>query len=71
MKWFGKKRKTETKSSVSETTESVAADDSGVKYIENPLPLPKKHVNKTMAFDIDGGKDDFDIQISEKDDFDV
>ncbi|MBP3603748.1 MAG: hypothetical protein J6J79_06340 [Lachnospiraceae bacterium] len=62
MKWFGKKKKTETGSEVTETTESVTVDNSGVKYIENPLPLPKKHVNKTM---------DFDIEISENDDFDV
>ncbi len=62
MKWFGKKKKTETGSEVTETIESVTVDNSGVKYIENPLPLPKKHVNKTM---------DFDIEISENDDFDV
>lgn len=41
-----------------------------VKYIENPLPLPKKHVKKTMNFKLDE-KDDFDIEIDEKDDFDI
>lgn len=62
MKWFGKKKNAETGPDVTGTTESVTVDNSGVKYIENPLPLPKKHVNKTM---------DFDIEISENDDFDV
>ena len=61
----------ETEEKNEAVTEKDNIVNSDVKYIENPLPLPKKHVNKTMDFDIKDGKDDFDIQISEKDDFDV
>jgi len=42
-----------------------------VELLENPLPLPKKHVKKVMDFDDAPKKDDFDLQISEDDDFDV
>jgi len=44
-----------------------------VKLIENPLPLPKKHVKKVLDFDweLEEGKDDFDIEIDECDDFDI
>ncbi len=31
-------------------------------YIENPLPLPKKHISKTM---------DYDIEVSDEDNFDI
>lgn len=42
-------------------------------YIENPLPLPKKHVKKTMNYqtDLTPDKMDFDIDIPESDDFDI
>lgn len=42
-----------------------------VNYIENPLPLPKKHVKRNFDFKIDRRKDDFDIDIEEGDDFDI
>lgn len=42
-----------------------------VTYLENPLPVPKKHEKRTMDFDVEDQVDDFDIQIDEKDDFDV
>lgn len=42
-----------------------------VNYIENPLPLPKKHVSRTMDFKTDEHNDGFDIDISENDDFDI
>jgi len=44
-----------------------------VKLIENPLPLPKKHVKRTMDYSIKtvGEDDDFDIKIAEEDDFDL
>lgn len=41
-----------------------------VKYIENPLPGPKKHVKRSLDFKLDE-KDDFDIDIAEGDDFDI
>ena len=42
-----------------------------VNYIENPLPLPKKHVKRNFDFKLDKRKDDFDIDIEEGDDFDI
>lgn len=44
-----------------------------VTLIENPLPLPKKHVKKVLDYDrqLEEGKDDFDIEIDEYDDFDI
>lgn len=41
-----------------------------IKYLDNPLPLPKKHVKRTLDFAIDK-EDDFDIEIKENDDFDI
>ena len=43
-----------------------------VKYIENPLPLPKRHERRTMDYRLgseDG--DDFDVSVSDDDDFDI
>lgn len=47
-----------------------------VVLLENPLPLPKKHVKKVLDYDrisstADEKEDDFDIVISDDDDFDV
>lgn len=49
-----------------------------VKYLDNPLPLPKKHVKRKFDFAINDkddfvidDKDDFDIDIDANDDFDV
>ena len=44
-----------------------------VKYIENPLPLPKPHVKKTMGYDKKPltDADDYDISVSDDDDFDI
>lgn len=46
---------------------------SGVKLIENPLPLPKKHVRREMDFDrlVEWEKMKFDIPVDESDDFDI
>ncbi len=43
-----------------------------IKFIENPLPLPKKHVKKTMDYGYEFPEEQlyFDIEISEDDDFD-
>lgn len=43
-----------------------------IKYIENPLPLPKKHVKKKMdyAFEVSEEELEFDFEIVENDDFD-
>lgn len=44
-----------------------------VKLIENPLPLPRKHVKKVLDFDIepDEGQGDFDVRVEENDDYDI
>lgn len=53
-------------SETGEKKESSADEKAGtpkqeIKYIENPLPLPKKHVKKTL---------DYDFPVAEDDDFD-
>lgn len=42
------------------------------RFIENPLPLPKKHQKRTLSYrvEVGEGKDDFDISVEEDDDFD-
>lgn len=44
-----------------------------VQFIENPLPLPKKHVKRKLDYGVavPEGKDDFDLVVDEKDDFDI
>lgn len=43
------------------------------RFIENPLPVPKKHVKKTIdyAFEPSEDKMDYDIAIDDNDDFDI
>lgn len=52
-----------------ETTEEAPK----VKFIENPLPLPKKHVKKVLDYDlyVDAEQDDFDLAVDEDDDYDI
>lgn len=58
-------------SSEAAITEEVVPER-GIKYIENPLPLPKKHVKKTMDYGYEVAEDqmEFDVEIAEDDDFD-
>lgn len=44
-----------------------------VHYIENPLPLPKKHVKRVLDFPagVVSGDDDFDHPVPDDDDFDI
>lgn len=47
-----------------------------VVFLENPLPLPKKHVKKVLDYDrtpeiSTEEEDDFDISVSDEDDFDL
>lgn len=44
-----------------------------VKLLDNPLPLPKKHVKKNLEFSIEPKEEDFkfDIDIKDDDDFDI
>lgn len=43
------------------------------KFIDNPLPLPKKHVKKVMdySFELEESKMTFDVEIPDDDDFDI
>ena len=43
------------------------------RFIENPLPLPKKHVKKEMDYQypVEESQMKYDIEVDEKDDFDL
>ena len=43
------------------------------RFIENPLPLPKKHVKKEMDYQYPVEDKDmkYDVEVDEKDDFDI
>lgn len=47
------------------------SEERKINYIENPLPLPKKHVKRTLDFKLDDKQDEFDVEINENDDFDI
>ena len=44
-----------------------------VKLIDNPLPLPKRHVKKTMGYQREVPPEEmhYDIEVEENDDFDL
>ncbi len=44
-----------------------------INYIENPLPLPKKHIKRTMGYRLDVPEEamKYDIEVSDNDDFDL
>ena len=44
-----------------------------IKFIENPLPLPKKHEKRVLDFPMKqfSENDDFDYSIGADDDFDI
>lgn len=50
-------------------------EEKKINYIENPLPLPKKHVKRKLEFKFNGmqdkKEDDFDVKIGDDDDFDI
>lgn len=53
--------------------EKSAAGGKKTNYIDNPLPLPKKHEKKVMDYTLQNipEDDDFDYSVAEDDDFDV
>lgn len=54
------------------STESEKEEEKIIHYLENPLPLPKKHVKRVLDYSIHvSGEDDFDFPVAENDDFDV
>ena len=44
-----------------------------IQFIPNPLPLPKKHIKKNMTYEIELLEQDldYDIKVSDHDDFDL
>lgn len=44
-----------------------------VQFLENPLPLPKKHVKRVLDYSLPPAEkeDDFDYPVAENDDFDI
>ena len=48
-------------------------EEKKIEYIENPLPVPKKHIRKTMdyAFVPEASQMKYDIAVSDNDDFDL
>ncbi len=64
------------KVSTEKTKETEVVDEDKIKpieFIENPLPVPKKHVRKTMdyAFIPEESQMKYDIQVSDNDDYDL
>ena len=59
-------------------TVETQTEEKQIEYIENPLPLPKKHVKRVMDYDYaldskpgsEKDQDDYDISVSDDDDFD-
>ena len=51
-------------------TEELPEEESRIQYIENPLPLPKKHVPKVLDYKLNSEDGDFDYPVAEDDDFD-
>lgn len=47
---------------VEQVQEEVPVEETVIQYIENPLPLPKKHVPKML---------DYDIEVADDDDYDI
>lgn len=54
------------------TREADNGETEEIVYIENPLPLPKKHVKRVLDYGMHiPESDDFDIAVPEDDDFDL
>lgn len=56
-----------------EKTEEKAEAETKIRLIENPLPLPKKHVKKTMGYQREVLPEEmhYDIEVPDTDDFDL
>ncbi len=53
-------------------TEEQPGKERKVEFLENPLPLPKKHEKRVMDYRLDSGKDlgGYDVYVADDDDFD-
>lgn len=56
-----------------QTVLDLEENENQIHFIENPLPLPKKHIKKTMDYGFLPGEElmKYDIEISDDDDFDL
>ncbi len=66
--------KTVNEKTENENTINEKREETTVQFIENPLPLPKKHVAKTMDYKINKVENvemDFDYAIDDSDDYDI
>lgn len=56
-----------------ELPEDIKAETPKVRLLENPLPLPKKHVKKTMEYKVEPSEEQmhYDVDVKEDDDFDL
>ena len=63
---------THSDQAMEETAQDIPAANK-INYIENPLPLPKKHVKKTMDYEFvpDPSQMNYDLEIPTYDDFDI
>lgn len=53
-------------------TEEQPEKERKIEFLENPLPLPKKHEKRVMDYKLDSDKDlgGYDIYVADDDDFD-
>ncbi len=56
-----------------ESSQRESSGDKQIKYLENPLPLPRKHVKREMDYLLQAvpENDDFDHPVCQDDDFDI
>ena len=66
------KNTVEMKETAPEARAEASAPVSAPRFIENPLPLPKKHEKREMGYQYEIAEDkmNFDVEIKENDDFD-
>ena len=74
-KAFDEAPKTEEPKTEEAKTEEAKTEEpkKEIKFLDNPLPVPKKHVKKSIdyAFEPDADMMKYDIDISTDDDFDI
>ncbi len=63
----------EEKEIKAEETKEEETTSAPVQFIENPLPLPKKHVRKEMdyQYEVPQDKMNYDVAVDDTDDFDI
>lgn len=56
-----------------QTLETVSVPAEKPRFLENPLPLPKKHEKRTMDYQYEVAEEQmkFDFEVNENDDFDI